>query len=246
MRAARAGCDLVVVSIFVNPAQFGPNEDYRAYPRPIEADLAACQAEAVDAVFCPAVEEMYPRGSATTVTVGGLTEGLCGAHRPGHFAGVTTVVAKLFNIVQPDVAYFGQKDAQQVVVIRRMARDLAWPIQIAICPTIRETDGLAMSSRNAYLTPPQRRQAASLYAVLSWAGEQIEAGQRDPQWLAAQMRNRLTAAGPCAIEYISVVDADDLSPKATVEGRCLLALAVRIGQARLIDNLVVDVPGSEQ
>ncbi len=245
MRAARAECAEVVVSIFVNPTQFGPGEDFARYPRPIEADLAACAAERVDVVFCPAVEEMYPSGTVTTVHVARLTEGLCGAHRPGHFDGVTTVVAKLFNIVQPDVAYFGQKDAQQVTVIRRMVRDLLWPIEIVVCPTIREPDGLAMSSRNVYLNPEQRRQALCLYQTLSWARARIEAGHREADTLIEQMRERIVAAGPCTIDYIAIVDPDDLAAQARVESRCLIALAVRMGPTRLIDNILVDAGSSK-
>jgi pantoate--beta-alanine ligase len=240
MRAARQACDELVVSIFVNPAQFGPGEDFERYPRPLEADLAACEAEGVDLAFCPPVAEMYPDGSATTVSVARLTEGLCGPHRPSHFAGVTTVVAKLFNVVQPDAAYFGQKDAQQAAVIRRMVRDLLWPIEIVVCPTVREPDGLAMSSRNAYLSAEQRAQARCLYEALCWVRGQIEAGQREVQPLLQQMRRRIESAGPCSIEYVGLVDAEELTPRVTVRGRCLIALAVRIGPARLIDNVLVD------
>lgn len=239
-RAARANSDVVIVSIFVNPTQFGPGEDFDRYPRPVEADLAACREEGVDAVFCPSVEEMYPPASATSVTVSRLTEGLCGAHRPGHFAGVTTVVAKLFNIVQPDTAYFGQKDAQQAAVIRRMVRDLFFPVEIVVCPTVREPDGLAMSSRNAYLSPQERVQARSLSAALRWAQEQVRAGRRDGPELIREMRRRIEAAGPCFIDYIEIVDPEDLRPKAVVEGPCLIALAVRIGNTRLIDNVMVE------
>jgi pantoate--beta-alanine ligase len=240
MRAARAGCDQVVVSVFVNPTQFGPGEDFDRYPRTFDADWAACQAEGVDAVFCPPVSEMYPDDPITWVTVKRLTEGLCGAHRPGHFDGVTTVVAKLFNIVQPDAAYFGQKDAQQAAVIRRMAKDLLWPLEIAVCPTIREPDGLAMSSRNAYLSPAERRQALSLSASLFWCRDQILAGRRDASDLTAEMRRRIEAAGPCSIDYVEIVDADELTALDNVRGRCLLTLGVRIGGTRLIDNVVVD------
>ena len=243
MRAARADCDEVVVSIFVNPTQFGPGEDFGQYPQPVEADLAACQEEGVDSVFRPSVAEMYPEREATRVSVSRLSEGLCGAHRPGHFDGVTTVVAKLFNILQPDVAYFGQKDAQQAVVIRRMVKDLRWPIEIVVCPTIREPDGLAMSSRNGYLSPDQREQACCLYATLNWAREQIEAGRLEVVPLLAEMRERIESAGPCTIDYIKLVDAEELTTMETARGRCLVALAVRIGSARLIDNVVVDAGG---
>jgi pantoate--beta-alanine ligase len=183
---------------------------------------------------------MYPPDSVTTVTVSRLTEGLCGAHRPGHFNGVTTVVTKLFNIVQPDVAFFGQKDAQQAAVIRRMVRDLCMPVEIVVCPTVREPDGLAISSRNSYLSAGERAQALSLSAALRWAEAQVRAGQRDVESLVREMRRQIDAAGPCGIDYIEIVDADDLRPKAVVEGRCLIALAVRIGNTRLIDNMVVE------
>jgi len=240
IRAARADCDEVVVSIFVNPTQFGPGEDYARYPRDEAADLAACRAEGVDVVFCPTVEQMYPPGDATRVVVARLTEVLCGPCRPGHFDGVTTVVAKLFNIVQPHRAYFGQKDAQQAVVIRRMTQDLCWPIEIVVCPTVREPDGLALSSRNAYLSADQRRQACCLYRSLEWARSEVEAGRRDAEALVAGMRRRIEEAGPCTIDYIQVVDAETLEPRSVVEGRCLIALAVRIGPARLIDNIIVE------
>jgi pantoate--beta-alanine ligase len=243
MRAARKDCGQVIVSIFVNPTQFGPGEDFEKYPRPLEADLAACRAEGVDAVFCPPVSEMYASGAATRVTVERLTAGLCGAHRPGHFDGVTTVVAKLFNIVQPDAAFFGQKDAQQVAVIRRMVRDLLWPLEIVVCPTVREADGLAMSSRNVYLSPAQRQQALSLSAALFWARDQILAARREVSGLVADMRKRIEAAGPCSIDYLEVVDAEDLTALETAVGLCLIAVAVRIGTTRLIDNVVVDAGG---
>ncbi len=240
VRAARNDCDLVIVSIFVNPTQFGPGEDFDKYPRMLDADLVACRAAGVDAVFCPQVSEIYPAGSATMVTVKRLTEGLCGAYRPGHFDGVTTVVAKLFNIVQPDVAYFGQKDAQQAIVLRRMVKDLLWPIEMVVCPTVREPDGLAMSSRNAYLSPAERRQALSLSAALFRARQEILAGQKDVAALVAGMRQYIESAGPCSIDYIEIVDAEDLTPLTAARGRCLVALAVRIGGTRLIDNVVVD------
>lgn len=243
MRAARAECDVVVASIFVNPIQFGPGEDFEKYPRPIEMDLAACREEGVDVVFVPRVDEIFPGGSVTKVTVARLTEGLCGRHRPEHFDGVTTVVAKLFNIVQPDRAYFGQKDAQQAAVIRRMVRDLNWSIEIVVCPTVREANGLAMSSRNAYLSPEERKQALCLGAALTWAKERIESGERDVAGIVAGMRERIESAGECQVDYIEVVDADTLEPRRTVEGRCLLALAVQIGPARLIDNVIVDAGG---
>ncbi len=246
MRVARRECEVLVASVFVNPTQFGPGEDFEQYPRPIDADLAACRDEGVDVVFIPSVAEMYPPGEVTRVSVARLTEGLCGRHRPGHFDGVTTVVAKLFNIVQPDRAYFGQKDAQQAVVIRRMVRDLTWPLEIVVCPTVREADGLAMSSRNAYLSPGERRQATSLHAALLWGKEQIQAGERRVMKLTAGMRGRVEAAGPCWIDYIELVDAETLEPLSTAAGACLLALAVRIGSTRLIDNMPVDASAADR
>lgn len=241
IRAARSGCDVVVVSIFVNPTQFAPGEDFDRYPRSLDADLAACRAEGADVVFCPSAADMYPPGSVTTVAVSELAEGLCGAHRPGHFTGVATVVTKLFNIVQPDVAYFGQKDAQQVAVIRRMVRDLFLPLEIVVCPTVREADGLALSSRNAYLSPDERRRAVSLSAALRWAEAQVANGQRAAKPLVTEMYRQIQAAGPCSIDYIEVVDAEDLRPREQIFGRCLIAVAVRIGSTRLIDNVVVEV-----
>jgi len=241
IRAARAdGCQ-VVVSIFVNPTQFGPNEDFERYPRPLQADLAICEDEGVDCVFCPSVAEMYPVEPSTAVIVPGVSEGLCGVGRPGHFQGVATVVAKLLNIVQSDRAYFGQKDYQQTVVLRRMVADLCWSIELVVCPTVREPDGLAMSSRNAYLSPEQRIQARCLYAALSQSRDQIAAGNSDVSQLVQNMRSHIESAGPCRIEYVEIVDAEDLSPKSKVEGPCVLALAVRIGPCRLIDNILLDV-----
>jgi len=240
IRAARAACEDVIVSVFVNPTQFSPGEDFDRYPRPLEADLEACRQEGANAVFCPSVEEMYPAGAVTSVTVSRLMEGLCGAYRPGHFTGVTTVVAKLFNIVQPDIAFFGQKDAQQAVIIRRMVRDLCFPIEIVVCPTVREPDGLALSSRNVYLSPAERIQARSLSAALHWAQEQVRSGRREAVELIREMRRQIEASGPCSIDYIEFVDAEDLMPKAVVEGRCLAVLAVRIGKTRLIDNVVTE------
>lgn len=241
MRAARAACGQVAVSIFVNPTQFGPNEDFERYPRPIEADLAVCEQEGVDAVFCPAVAEMYPSSSGTSVRVpASLGEVLCGRHRPGHFEGVATVVTKLFNIVQPDVAYFGQKDFQQTVVLKHMVRDLCWSIELAVCPTVREPDGLAMSSRNAYLPPEQRTQARSLHSAMMEAQQRIASGERDVAQLVRLMREHIESAGPCRIDYVEMVDPDDLTPQAQVDGQCVIVMAVRIGECRLIDNLLVD------
>jgi pantoate--beta-alanine ligase len=240
MEAARRDGGYLVVSIFVNPTQFAPGEDYERYPRDEAADLGTCAKVGVDLVFIPPVEEMYAPGAVTTVRVSRLTETLCGPHRPGHFDGVTTVVAKLFNVVQPDAAYFGQKDAQQLAVIRRMVRDLDMPIEIVGCPTVRETDGLALSSRNAYLGTAERVQARCLYQALCAAKSRIEGGETDPAAVIQAMQQVVAAAGPATIDYISVVDPATMQPVARIEQPVLLALAVRIGSTRLIDNLQVD------
>ena len=240
MEAAKRDGTFVVVTVFVNPTQFGPSEDFESYPRDEAGDLAACERVGVDLVFVPPVEEMYPPASATAVCVSGLTETLCGAHRPGHFDGVTTVVTKLFNIVRPDVAYFGQKDAQQLAVIRRMTHDLDLPIQIVGCPTVREADGLAVSSRNAYLDQSQRLQATCLYRALTEAKVRIESGERDSAVVLGAMRQIVDDAGPADIDYISVVDPESMQPVRRIERPVLVALAVRIGSTRLIDNLQVD------
>ncbi len=239
IRRAREDTDFVVVSIFVNPTQFCPGEDYNQYPRPIEADLRLCEKEEVDLVFNPEIDEMYPRDQLTVVSVKKLTENLCGRFRPGHFDGVTTVVTKLFNIVQPDVAYFGQKDAQQAIVIKRMVEDLNFPIKIVVCPTVREKDGLALSSRNQYLTPDQRKQANSLYQALLFAKERVEAGETNPETVINGMRKIIESAGPCRIDYISIVDLDKLEDVREIKLPVLIALAVHIGKARLIDNIII-------
>ena len=237
IRAARLDCPYIVVSIFVNPTQFVAGDDYQTYPRTPETDLDACHTENVDLVFAPNAEQMYHHQPLTTVQVAKLTETLCGAHRPGHFDGVTTVVAKLFNIVQPDAAYFGQKDAQQVVEIKKMAADLFFPVQIVVCPTVRGPDGLALSSRNDYLSDREREQAASLNAALQAAADQIAQGQRATDKLIALMRNRIPSVG-CWIDYVAIVHPETLEPVEQITGPVLLAIAVRIGQARLIDNIL--------
>lgn len=240
IEAARRDGTWVVVSIFVNPTQFGPQEDYRSYPRDEAADLDICRQAGVELVFLPSVVEMYPGGAVTTVRVGRLTEHLCGPLRPGHFEGVATVCVKLFNIVQPDAAYFGQKDAQQLAVIKRVVRDLDLPLEVVGCPTVRAEDGLALSSRNSYLSPEERRQAAGLYGALCLARQRIGAGERDAARLTAALREFLEQAGLTRIEYVSIVDPDELQPVGRIEGPALVALAVRVGAARLIDNLRVD------
>jgi len=240
IRAARAPGRFVAVSIFVNPTQFGPGEDLEKYPRPVEADLALCRSAGVDLVFMPSPEQMYPEGFATSVHVAGLTDGLCGPHRPGHFDGVATVVTKLFNIIQPDTAYFGQKDAQQAAVIRRMTEDLNLPIEIVVCPTVRERDGLALSSRNVYLSPGARRQAVCLSEALRLGERMIRAGQTDSAKVVEAMRTHITSAGPCLIDYVEIVDPRTLRPVSRLAGPCMLAVAVRIEGTRLIDNVVVE------
>ncbi|HNQ24117.1 MAG TPA: pantoate--beta-alanine ligase [Phycisphaerae bacterium] len=241
---ARRDCRMVAVSIFVNPTQFGPQEDFAAYPRPIEADLAACRAAGVDLVFAPPAETMYPAGHVTTVRVERLTNRLCGAHRPGHFDGVATVVAKLFQILPADSAYFGEKDYQQLVVIRRMATDLDLPIRVVGCPTVREPDGLARSSRNVYLSASQRQQALCLSRALFTAVEEVAHGQRDGALLIERMRKLIEAAGAGRIDYIDIVDPETLEPMAVVDRAARACLAVWIGKCRLIDNVALAPPAS--
>jgi pantoate--beta-alanine ligase len=238
IRAARAGCDAVVVSLFVNPAQFGEGEDLAGYPHDEERDAGLAAELGADVLFAPPVDEVYPPGFDTTVEVGGVTDGLCGAHRPGHFRGVTTVVAKLFNMVQPDVAYFGQKDAQQALTIRKLARDLDMPVRIEILPTVREPDGLALSSRNAYLDDAERERALALSRALAAADAEVAAGRCDATAVLAAARRELDARG-VEPEYLELRSADDLSPAERVNGRTLLAVAAQVGRARLIDNAIL-------
>ena len=242
IRCAREQTDFVVVSIFVDPTQFGPNEDLDKYPRAQEQDLTLCRRASVDAVFLPTAGQMYPQGHCTVVKVAGLSQKLCGITRPNLFAGVTTVVSKLFNIVQPDVAYFGQKDAQQGLIIQRMVEDLDMPVEIRICPTLREEDGLAMSSRNAYLNPQQRRQATCLHKALLKGRGLIQAGKTDRSAIIAAMEDVINQAGPCTIDYAEAVDSRTLEPAENTTAAWLLALAVKIGPARLIDNMLVEIP----
>jgi pantoate--beta-alanine ligase len=246
LRAARAECDMVVMSLFVNPAQFGPGEDLDRYPRDEERDLRLAGEAGADFVWAPPVEEVYPDGFATRVEVGGLTEVLCGdpARRgPEHFRGVTTVVAKLFNSVQPDVAYFGQKDAQQAVVIRRMVRDLDFPLRIEVLPIVREDDGLAMSSRNAYLDPRAREQATALSRALRVAEETARSSGIAAALDAA--RAELHAAG-VEPEYLEARDAEDLTPVAEIDRPVLIAVAAEVGGARLIDNVLAKPSTNER
>ena len=241
IEAAVKQCDFVVVSIFVNPTQFGPGEDLEKYPRPLDADLKICEKHNVDLVFNPTAEEMYSQENVTWVTVEKLTEPLCGRSRPDHFRGVATVCAKLFNIIGPDIAFFGQKDAQQAVVIKRMIADLNMPLEIVVCATIREPDGLAVSSRNQYLSAQQRKDAAIIYKSLQKCRQMIEAGARDPKKVAAEMRRILTRVPSIEIEYIDIVDAETLEQIDPIAGRVLAVVAVRLGPARLIDNILLDV-----
>ena len=239
IRAARAECGYVAVSLFVNPAQFGPGEDLARYPRPLENDLAVCRREGADLVFAPAAAEMYPEGFATTVRIAGLSEKMCGAFRPGHFDGVCTVVAKLLAIVQPDAAYFGEKDAQQLAIVRRMAADLDLPVQVRGCPLVREPDGLAMSSRNAYLSPEERQRALAISAALAEARKAIESGERDAAAVADMLRRRLQAARGVELQYVAVVDPDTLADLARIADKVLVAVAAKVGATRLIDNVLL-------
>lgn len=240
VRRARAENDHVAVSIFVNPTQFGPHEDLARYPRDLNRDLSLLEPLGVDLVLAPAVEEMYPPGFQTRVVVEEVTRPLEGAARPGHFIGVATIVCKLFNIFQPDRAYFGQKDAQQAVVIRRMARDLDFDLEIVVCPTVREPDGLAMSSRNVYLSPEERRAATVLFRALSAAQAAWQAGERDGERLRERMRAVLATEPLARPDYVSIADPDTLIELDRVGERALASLAVRIGSTRLIDNLILE------
>ena len=239
IEAAADETDFVVVSIFVNPTQFGPGEDLDTYPRTFEVDAAFCEKLGADLVFAPSADEMYPDEQITWVEVEKLTDSLCGANRPGHFKGVTTVCAKLFNIVQPDIAYFGQKDAQQALVIQRMVGDLNMPMKIRICPIIRESDGLAMSSRNQYLSPEERKRALCLHQALTACKEKINAGQRNAIELIAEMEQIIKESNG-EIDYITITDPQTLKPIETIEHKALIALAVKIGQTRLIDNILIN------
>jgi pantoate--beta-alanine ligase len=237
--AARARNDFVVVSIFVNPTQFGPNEDLARYPRPFDDDVRICAAAGVDLIFHPSPETMYPPGFRTWVEVTGIQDVLEGAFRPGHFRGVATVVLKLFNQVGPDRAYFGQKDAQQARLIAQMVRDLNVPVEVVIQPTVREADGLALSSRNRYLEPDQRSRAVVLSRALSEAAALFRAGQRDAEALCGTVRERIEATPGALIDYVALVDADTFEPKGQIDRPAVLAVAVRFGTTRLIDNLVL-------
>ena len=239
IRRAREDCEHVAVSIFVNPTQFGPKEDLSKYPRDLERDLGLIEPLGVDLVWMPTAEIMYPKGYQTWVEVETVTRPLEGAMRPGHFRGVTTVVAKLFNAVQPQSAYFGQKDAQQAAVIRQMTRDLNFPIEIVVCPIVREPDGLAMSSRNVYLEPEQRKAATVLYRALNAARNLYQNGERDAEQLRQMMREVIASEPLAQLQYVSCADYDTLEELETVTGKTLLSMAVFLGKTRLIDNFVL-------
>jgi len=240
MRRARSACSLSVASVFVNPAQFGPAEDFTRYPRDFAGDLELMRRAEVDLVFHPSVETIYPQGFSTWVTVEGLSEPLCGRFRPGHFRGVATVVAKLLNIVEPDVAWFGQKDAQQALLIRAMARDLDMGAAIEICPTVREPDGLAMSSRNRYLSPAERAAAPVIHRALRAAEEEAAAGERQAEALLARASSVLASEPRFKMQYLELVDTRSLQPvSGSMTGEVLLAVAGHIGATRLIDNVII-------
>jgi pantoate--beta-alanine ligase len=239
VQAARASSDVVATSIFVNPTQFGPTEDLAKYPRSFERDRELLEGEGVELLFAPSVGEMFPTGAVTWVTVEELSGKLDGRSRPGHFRGVTTVVAKLFHIVEPDAAFFGQKDAAQAAIIRRMVRDLRVPVEIVVCPIVRESDGLAMSSRNAYLDPQQRRQALVLHRALMRVKDLADGGERNATILATAGRNEFAAEPAVRLDFLEIVDPDTLDPVADVSREALVAVAAYVGNTRLIDNLLL-------
>ena len=245
VRAARSSSDLVAASIFVNPTQFGANEDLAKYPRSFERDRELLQGERVELLFAPSVEEMYPAGAVTWVTVEGLSDKLDGRSRPGHFRGVTTVVAKLFHVVQPDAAFFGQKDAAQVAIIRRMVRDLNLPVEIVVCPIVRAADGLAMSSRNAYLDPDERKRALVLQRSLLRAEHLAESGERNAARLIAAGREEIDKESSVRLDYFEIVNPDTLDPLEDISGGGLVAVAAVVGGTRLIDNILLGNPRRE-
>jgi pantoate--beta-alanine ligase len=240
VRAAHEKSDLVAASIFVNPTQFGPNEDFAKYPRTLEADCALLEREGVELVFAPPVEEMYRKEKVTWVVVEGLSDRLCGKSRPGHFRGVTTVVAKLFHIVEPDFAFFGQKDAAQVAIIKRMVRDLNMPVTIEVCPIVREPDGLAISSRNAYLSAQDRKSALVLYRSLMQVQKLFAAGERDSSNLISAARQEFAIEPGVRLDYVEVVDPETLEPEIGETKSALVAVAAFVGQTRLIDNTLLE------
>jgi len=243
VRSARDLCDVLVVSVFVNPIQFGPREDFVRYPRDLDADARLCERAGADVLFCPEAKDMYAPDHSVFVDETSLAAGLCGRSRPGHFRGVATVVAKLFNIVLPDVAVFGQKDAQQVRVIEQLVRDLNFPVRIVVAPTVREADGLAMSSRNVYLSPAERRRAADVPRALDAAKARFAAGERNAARLRETVITSLGDGQPAVVvDYVEIVDYTSLTAVETVESGALLAIAVRIGATRLIDNVRLGLP----
>ncbi len=246
IRRARQSCDRTMVSIFVNPLQFAPGEDYVRYPRDLDRDLSLATREGVAAVFHPETEEMYPNGIVTSIGVGKLGEALCGASRPGHFQGVATVVAKLFNIVQPDLAFFGQKDAQQTLIMKTMTQELNWPLQIVVCATVREPDGVAYSSRNSYLSAEERSRASVLYRSLRLAENLIHSGARDAAGVEGEMRKMIQDVSGAELDYARVVDPATLEALQQINGEVLAAVAVRFGKTRLIDNLIIAPWGQEK
>jgi len=240
VRAAKARCDAVAVSIFVNPTQFGPTEDLSKYPRQFDRDCRLLEKEGVDILFAPPVEEIYPNGAVTWVLVEGLSEKLDGRSRPGHFRGVTTIVAKLFHILEPEAAFFGQKDAAQLAVIRRMVQELNFRVEIVACPIVREPDGLAMSSRNAYLNPEERGRALVLQRSLQRAQQEFQAGERMAAKLISAAKDVLAREPHVALDYLEIVDPDTLDPVERISQTTLVAVAAYIGSTRLIDNIVID------
>lgn len=244
--ACRRECGVTVASIFVNPTQFGPGEDFERYPRPLEADLAQFAAHGVDLVFAPPTGEIYPPGHAAFVDVGPVAEPLEGRHRPGHFRGVATVVLKLFNIVAPDRAYFGRKDYQQSLVIRRLVRDFDLPIEIRVCPTVREPDGLALSSRNVYLSPTEREQALVLSRSLRLARDLYRDGQRDAETILREMKALLASVPQVRPDYVALVDAETLENLTRIDRPAVALIAARVGRTRLIDNLPLDGTDSHE
>ncbi len=243
VRAARTQSDVVAVSIFVNPIQFGPKEDLAKYPRTFERDCQLLEAEKVDLVFAPSNEDMYPAGATTYVTVEQLSEKLCGRSRPGHFRGVTTVVAKLFHIVEPELAFFGQKDAAQATILRRMVRDLNLPVRMVICPIVREKDGLAMSSRNAYLDPQQRKQALVLYRSLMRVQTMADTGERSAAKLIEAAKQVIGEEAGARLDYFEIVDPETLDSVQDISRGALVAVAAFVGATRLIDNVVLHGAG---
>jgi len=243
VRTARAQADVVIASVFVNPTQFGPTEDFSKYPRDAEKDSAMLAAEKCDHLFLPSVEEMYPPGGTTWVNVEGLSEKLDGRSRPGHFRGVTTVVSKLFNIVQPDFAFFGQKDAAQVAIVNKMVRDLNFEVRIVLCPIVRESDGLAMSSRNAYLNPEQRKQALVLYRALMRVQTLADRGESNSARLKVAGEQVMAEESAVKPDYFEIVNRDTLDPVADISGGALVAVAAYVGSTRLIDNILLTGKG---